>query len=181
MLGTSVQSQTTKKTSFPQFSISPVGGIGFPIGTFGDNFKSGAAFGADISYKVNKEVGFYAKFGYYFFPNKTTGVPDGKMMEYTAGPRYYFTAKNLKSSIFVEAGLGGYTFMQDAYDLTTSEIDTPIPKVSKTDFGINAGVGAVLNLGKTVDLIAKLKYHDILTSDGSTSFVAPLLGIDIRL
>ena len=71
--------------------------------------------------------------------------------------------------------------MQDAYDLTTSGIDTPIPKVSKTDFGINAGVGAVLNLGKTVDLIVKLKYHDILTSDGSTSFVAPLLGIDIRL
>jgi hypothetical protein len=182
MLGASAQSQTKKvKSPYPVYSISGLGGLAFPVGIFGDNFKSGGTFGIEVSDKVNKEVGFYVKFGYYFFPNKTTGIPDGKMIEYTAGPRYYFTSKNLKSSIFFEAGLGGYTFTQDAYTLNIAGVDTQIPEASNTDFGVNAGVGAVLNLGKDVDMIFKLKYHNIIQTDGSSSFVAPLLGIDIRL
>lgn len=183
MFSTTVQSQTTttKKSVYPVWSLSPVGGIGFPIGTFGDNYESGGTFGLDVSYRVNREVGFYTKFGYYFFPNKTTGIPDGKYIEYTAGPRYFFTSSNLKSAFFLEAGLGGYTFMQDAYTASVNGAEVAVPKVSSTDFGVNAGLGAVLNLGKSVDLIFKVKYHNILTTDGSSSFVAPLLGIDIKL
>ncbi|MBK7446583.1 MAG: outer membrane beta-barrel protein [Ignavibacteria bacterium] len=181
VMGVSAQSQTKMKSPYPVFSISPVGGVAFPIGTFGDNFKTGPSFGLDLSYRVNKEVGFYAKFGYNIFSNKVTDLPKANYMEYTAGPRYFFTAKNLKSSIFVEAGVGGYTLTQDAYTLTSSGVSTTIPEVSSTDFGINAGIGATLNLGKTVDLIIKLKYHNVLTEGGSTSFISPLVGIDIRL
>lgn len=181
MLSATAQSQTVKKPVYPIWSLSPVGGIAFPVGTFGDNFKSGGTFGLDVSYRVNREVGFYTKFGYYFLPNKTAGVPDGKYIEYTAGPRYYFTSTNLKSAFFLEAGLGGYTFMQDAYTASVNGADVAVPEVSSTDFGVNAGIGAVLNLGKSVDLIFKLKYHNVLTTDGSSSFVAPVLGIDFRL
>lgn len=181
MLDVSAQSQTKIKSSYPVFSISPVGGVAFPIGTFGDNFKTGPSFGLDLSYRVNKEVGFYAKGGYNIFSTKVTDVPDGKYLEYTVGPRYFFTAKNLKSSIFVEIGLGGYSFMQDAYTMTSSGISTTIPEVSDTKFGVNGGLGATLNLGKTVDLIVKFKYHNIFTEGGSTSYISPLLGIDIRL
>ncbi|MBK9226304.1 MAG: hypothetical protein IPL67_04405 [Ignavibacteria bacterium] len=49
-----------------------------------------------------------------------------------------------------------------------------------TNFGLNAGIGGVLNLGRDVDLLFKAKYHNILTPDGSTSFIEPLLGVDIR-
>ena len=181
MLNVSAQSQTKKKSPYPAFSISPVGGVSFPIGTFGDNFKTGPSFGLDLSYRVNKEVGFYAKGGYNIFPNKVTDVPDGKYLEYTAGPRYFFTAKNLKSAIFVEVGLGGYSFTQDAYTITSSGASTNVPKVSDTKFGVNGGIGATLNLGKTVDLIVKFKYHNIFTEGGSSSYVSPILGIDIRL
>lgn len=178
MLSVTVQSQTkTKKPAYPQWSISPVGGIAFPVGKFGESFKSGPTFGLDISYKANKEVGFYTKFGYYIFTTKTEGATDGKYIEYTAGPRYFFMAKNLKSAFFLEVGLGGYSFMQDAYTIDT----VTTAENSYTKFGINAGMGALLNLGKTVDLILKVKYHNILTSDGSQSFVVPVLGIDIRL
>lgn len=55
MLGTTVQSQTTKKPVYSYWSISPVGGVAFPIGTFGDNFKTGPTFGLDVSYKIKKK------------------------------------------------------------------------------------------------------------------------------
>lgn len=178
VMGVSAQSQTKIKSPYPVFSVSPVGGVSFPIGTFGDNFKTGPSFGLDLSYRVNKEVGFFGKFGYNIFSNKTSSdLPNNNIMEYTVGPRYFFTSKNLKSAMFVEAGVGGYTLTQDAFILGGREV----PKVSDTKFGINAGVGATLNLGRTVDLIVKVKYHNILTEGGSTSFLSPLVGIDIRL
>jgi hypothetical protein len=166
-----------KKRPYPQWSISPLGGIAFPVGKFGDSLKSGPTFGVDIRLKINKEVGFFTEFGYYIFTTKIDGATDGKYIEYTAGPRYYFTAKNLKSAFFLEVGLGGYSFMQDAYTLN----GVNVAEYSDTKFGINGGLGAILYLGKSVDLIMKLKYHDILTSNGSTSFVVPVIGIDIKL
>lgn len=175
-----VNSQTiykTKKTAYPQMSVSGLGGVTFPVGKFSEKYKPGPTFGMDLSYKVNKEVGFFGKFGYSIFPNKLAGgAPDGKYLEYTAGPRYYFTSKNLKSSLFVEAGLGGYSFMQPAYRVNEIEV----AEYQATNFGLNAGIGGVLNLGRDVDLLFKAKYHNILTPDGSTSFIEPVLGIDVR-
>lgn len=180
MLSTTVQSQTTtiKKSAYPKWSIAPIGGISLPVGTFGDNFKTGPSFGLDVSYQVNKEVGFYAEGAYNIFASKLGGsAADGKYLEYTVGPRYFFTAKNLKSAIFLEAGLGGYSFTQDAYTIDT----VTVGEYTDTKFGVNAGVGAILNLGRDVDFLFKVKYHTILTSDGSTSYISPVLGIDIHL
>jgi hypothetical protein len=171
------QSTYQKKSPYPQWSLSGLGGVAFPVGNFGENFKSGPTFGLDLSYKVNKEVGFYGKVGYSIFPDKTQGAaPDGKYIEYTVGPRYYFTAKNLKSSIFLEAGLGGYSFMQEAYTLN----GVTVPEYTTTNFGVNGGVGGILNLGRDIDLLFKAKYHNVLTTDGSSSFIEPVLGIDVR-
>ncbi|MBK8551970.1 MAG: outer membrane beta-barrel protein [Ignavibacteria bacterium] len=182
MLGASAQAQTVKKKSaYPIWSISPMGGIAFPVGKFGESFKSGPTFGLDVNYKANKEVGFFVELAYDIFTTKTEGATDGKYIEYTAGPRYYFTSKNLKSAFFLEAGLGGYSFRQNEYTVTVNGTPTNFPEFNSTKFGINVGLGALLNLGKTVDLKMKAKYHNILTSDGSTSFIAPVLGIDIRL
>lgn len=182
MFNVSAQTQTVKKKKiYPLWSLSPMGGIAFPVGTFGDNFKSGPTFGLDVNYKANKEVGFFVELAYYIFTTKTEGATDGKYIEYTAGPRYYFTSKNLKSAFFLEAGLGGYSLRQNEYTLTANGVSTYFPEFNSTKFGINVGLGALLNLGKSVDLKMKAKYHNILTSDGSTSFIAPVLGIDITL
>ncbi|MDQ3019356.1 MAG: porin family protein [Bacteroidota bacterium] len=180
MLSSTVHSQTRKKKpTYPQWSINPIGGVSLPIGTFGDEFKTGPSFGLDVSYKVNKEVGFYVEGAYNIFASKLGGAAaDGKYLEYTIGPRYYFTAKNLKSAIFLEAGLGGYSFTQDAYAVNDS---TTTGELTDSKFGFNAGLGAILNLGRDVDFIVKVKYHTILTPDGSKSYISPMLGIDIRL
>ena len=172
------QTRVVKKSPYPYFSASPVAGAIFPVGKFGESFNTGVGTGLELNYRVNKEVGFYGKFGYSFMPSKLgTTVPDGKYIEYTVGPRYYFTSKNLKSSLYLEAGVGGYTFTQDTYQLG---IDPPVEARSDTKFGMNAGIGGVLNLGRTVDLKFATKYHNILTANGSTSFISPVLGIDIR-
>ena len=172
-----VKTTVVKKSAYPQFSISPVGGVTFPVGTLGDSYKSGGNFGLDLNYKINKEVGFFGKFGYNFLRSQTAGLPDGKIMEYTAGPRYSFTSRNLKSAFFLEAGAGAYTIQQGAYMLNNIDY----PETSATNFGINAGLGAVLNLSKAVDILFKVKYHNIMSEGGSSSFMTPILGIDFRL
>jgi hypothetical protein len=174
-----VYSQPTykvKKSAYPQWSLSPIAGVSFPVGALGNSYKSGANLGLDLSYKVNKEVGFYGEFGYNFLRNNTEGIPDAKYLAYTVGPRYFFTSKNLKSSIFLEAGIGAYTFSQEAY--TVGELTSP--GSTDTKFGVNAGIGAILNLGRDVDLLFKTKYNTVLNTDGSSSFITPVLGVDVR-
>ncbi|MEP7147168.1 MAG: hypothetical protein ABI792_09190 [bacterium] len=168
-----------KKVAYPQFSLSPVAGIAFPIGDFGGFYKAGPSFGLDISYRVNREVGFYAKVGYSIFSNKEGSVPlvtlsDTKILEATVGPRYFFTSKNLKSALFLEAGGGIYSIKQQ---LTTAPA---VLEQSVTKFGVNAGIGGILNLSRPIDLIFKVKFHNILTEGGSTSFIVPQLGLDFR-
>lgn len=166
----------SKKSPYPQVTLSGIGGISFPVGNFGENFNSGPTFGLELSYKANREVGFYGDLGYSSYPSKTdNAAPDGKYIQYTAGPRYYFTSPNLKSSIFLEAGIGGYSFMQNAYESNGAEI----AEYSTTNFGINGGIGGNLNLGRDIDMIFKAKYHNILTSGGSQSFIEPVLGITV--
>ena len=78
-LSTAVQSQTVKKKPvYSYWSISPVAGVAFPVGKFGENFKTGPIFGLDVSYRINKEVGIYAEGGYYIFSSKIDGVSDSK-------------------------------------------------------------------------------------------------------
>lgn len=132
----------------------------------------------DIGYRINKEVGVYAKFGYYFFSSKTDGVPSGKYLEVTAGPRYFFTDPKLSSMIFGEAGGGIYNFRQDSF---TPVGGTIIDEISDTKPGVNAGLGANLALSKTVDILLKTKYHVIFTSGGSSSFISVVTGIDFKL
>lgn len=174
-LAYSQQKYSTSKSK--QWSLTPEGGVSFPVGSLSENYKAGGNFGLDLNYQANKEVGFYGKVGYYIMSSKTPGVTDGKYLEYTAGPRYTFRNKKLKSSIFLEAGLGAYTFQQNSYSYNGVDF----PENSTTDFGVNAGLGAVLNLGRDVDLLFKAKYHSIFINDGSSSFITPVLGIDVRL
>lgn len=170
------QTSYTKKKAYPNWSLSPLGGITFPVGELSNNFDPGVSTGLDVTYRVNREVGFYGKFGYNTLGSKTTGLPDGKYLEYTVGPKYYFTSPNLKSSVYLEAGVGAYTFMQNGYMLNNQTVD----EISETNFGYNAGIGAILNLGKNVDLKFETKYTSILKEGGSNSFIAPALGVDFR-
>jgi len=174
----------TTKLKQTYVTISPTAGLAFPIADFGGNFKSGYNVGLDIGYRVNKEVGFYGKFAYMGLGSKlevpagSPEVPDGKYLEFSAGPRYFMTDPKLSSTLFLEGGVGAYMFSQDAYTITGQP---PVPEASSTKLGVNAGIGANLALSNTIDILIKTKFHNVFADGGSRSFITALGGLEFKI
>jgi hypothetical protein len=176
--------QTRTVRRYGQFwTISPMGGFMLPLGTFADNYKASGRVGLDIAYTVNKETAIYANFGYNFLSNKDPNGPSSSYISYTVGPRYHFRNPKLSSSFFLEAGVGGYTFNSDAYTITDPSGAPPsqIAASSDTKLGVNAGLGADVNLGKSIDLLVKGKYHTIFREGGTSSFMSVDAGLAFKV
>jgi len=168
------------KEVFPQWSVAPFGGAIFPVATLSESFKPNGAFGLDVGAKINKEVGFYGKFGYYFMNSNRNGAPVGKYIEATVGPRYYFSSVNVKSQLFVDAGIGMYNFSQSSFVDPTSLTGATVAEISDTKAGVNAGVGASIFLGQDVNLMVRTKYNTVFTEGGTTSFITAATGIEFK-
>ena len=175
--------EVSKKSSYGYWEITPSGGLIFPVGDFSNNFEISANTGADITYRVNREVGIYGNITYNMLSSKTTDGPSASYLSYTVGPRYYFTNPKLKSTLFMEAGVGGYTFTQNAYQQTIEGITTNFPEQGDTRVGFNAGVGGDVFLNDNLSIMLKAKYHTILGSgdDNTTrSYIGTDAGLNIR-
>ena len=175
--------EISKKSSYGYWELTPSGGLIFPVGDFSNNFEISANTGADITYRVNREVGIYGNITYNMLSSKTTDGPSASYLSYTVGPRYYFTNPKLKSTLFMEAGVGGYTFTQDAYQQTVEGITTNFPEQGDTRVGFNAGVGGDVFLNDNLSIMLKAKYHTILGSgdDNTTrSYIGTDAGLNIR-
>jgi hypothetical protein len=180
---TNVSEAQTKKVQYPLFSISPLVGVQFPIGSLNDAYATSYNFGLDLALKVNKETSFYIKGGYYNMPRKTDVPvgPDASMIEITAGPRYTFASPQVKAQFFLEAGLGVYMF--NYKEFTTASIPgVLVPSSSKTEFGVNAGPGITIPLGGPAELMMKSKIHYLFQEGGgSKTFITAAVGVDFRL
>lgn len=165
----------TKEYGF--WSITPSGGLIFPVGDFSNNFEISANAGADISYRVNREVAIYGNITYNLLSSKITDGPSASYLAYTVGPRYFFTNPKLKSVLFLEAGVGGYTFTQDAYSQTVQGVTTQFPDQGDTRVGVNAGVGGDIYLGEHLGIMLRSKYHIILGS-GDDNTTRSYIGVD---
>jgi hypothetical protein len=175
-----VKEKSVKKI-YPHVSIAPLGGAIFPLSkSLRDGFKPGGLLGLDIGYRLNKEVALYGKFSYIFMSSKISGAPIGSYLEFTTGPRYYFTHPKLNSSLFFEAGVGAYNFTQKSYVNPGDTTGAVIPQISDFKPGINGGVGVSLALSSAVDIMAKAKYHNIFTPNGSQGFMTVNGGIEFR-
>jgi len=168
------------KEVFPQWSITPVGGAIFPVLNLSETFKPNGAFGLDVGAKINKEVGFYLRGGYYFMNSSTTGAPVGKFIEITAGPRYYFSSINVKSQLFVDAGVGPYIFSQASFVDPADPTQTVVPEINETKVGVNAGIGASVYLAKNLNLMVRTKYNTVFTSTNTKSFITASTGLEIK-
>jgi hypothetical protein len=178
---TNLSEAQTKKTTYPIFGISPVGGVQFPIGSLNDNYGVSWNAGVDLSLKVNKETAFYLNAAYFDMPLKAGIIgPGAGYIAITAGPRYYFGSPKLKAQFFLEAGIGAYIFSQKEYTIATTPA-TIIPSASKTVFGVNAGPGVTIPLGGTVDLIMKSKLHYAFQSGSAHTFISAIVGVEFRL
>ena len=175
--------EISKKNSYGYWELTPSGGLIFPVGSFSENFEISANTGADITYRVNREVGIYGNITYNMLSSKTTDGPSASYLSYTVGPRYYFTNPKLKSTLFMEAGVGGYTFTQNAYQQTVEGVTTNFPEQGDTRVGFNAGVGGDVFLNDNLSIMLKAKYHTILGSgdDNTTrSYIGTDAGLNIR-
>ncbi|KXK48748.1 MAG: hypothetical protein UZ05_CHB002001992 [Chlorobi bacterium OLB5] len=178
---TPVSNSKVKKQSFPQFNIAPSGGAVFPLTRdFRSDFKPGGIVGLDMGVKINKEVGIYSKFNYMFMSSKKSGAPIGQYMEFSAGPRYYFTHPKLKSQVYFEGGAGAYYFKQNSY-IDPIDATITVNQVSQTNAGINGGIGASLYLSDVVNILAKSKYHNVFTKTGSVGFMTLNAGIEFTI
>ncbi|MEO8512472.1 MAG: outer membrane beta-barrel protein [Ignavibacteria bacterium] len=176
-----VTKSTVKKQSYPEFTIAPSGGAIFPLSrAFRNDFKPGGMAGLDMGLKLNKEVAIYGKFSYMFMASKKTGAPIGQYMEFSAGPRYYFTHPKLKSQVYFEGGAGAYYFKQNSYVNPEDQTST-IDQVSKTNAGINGGIGASLYLTDALSILAKTKYHNVFTQTGSVGFMTINAGLEFKI
>jgi hypothetical protein len=167
------------KEAFPQWSVSPMGGVIFPVMSLSESFKPNGAFGLDVGAKVNKEVGFYLRSSYMFMNSNTSGAPVGKYIEITVGPRYYFSSINVKSQLFVDAGVGPYIFSQDSFQ-PADPTAAVVPEISETKLGINAGIGASVYLSKNMNLMVRTKYNTVFTSTTTKSFITAATGLEFK-
>lgn len=164
------------KSPYPVFTLSPVAGAIFPMSELGNNYQAGFNGGIDAGLRINKELSLYSKVGYYSLTSTTQGAPNSSYFELSAGPRYYFNSKNLKSNFFIETGVGAYIYSRDAFESGGTNYD----RISNTNVGLNVGPGVTLQLSKSVDVILKSKYHMIFNDQGTRSFVAALGGLEFK-
>ena len=170
-----------KKQTVPEVTIAPFGGIIMPLGVLADNFKPGGSVGLDVGYRVNKEMGFFGKFGYHFMNSKLTGAPVGNYIEFSAGPRYYFTKPELKSTLFVEGGFGGYSYNQDSFVNPDDTLGSVVNEINDLRTGLNAGLGANLAVSELIDIMVRGKYNVVFTPSGSNSFITIGAGLGFKI
>lgn len=171
----------SKTKSYGYWEITPSAGVIFPVGKFSENFDISGRTGLDLGYRINREVAIYGNVTYNLLSSKAESGPNASYLSYTVGPRYYFTNPKLKSTLFLEAGVGGYTFTQDEYSTTVEGITTNFPEEGETRFGVNAGVGGDVWVSDNVSLLLKAKYNLIMSGgDNARSFISTDAGVNIR-
>lgn len=177
---TPTKTYVVTKEAYPQWSVTPTGGIIFPIMDLSNSFKSNGIFGIEAGAKVNKEVGFYLRGNYMFMNSNASGAPVGKYVEITVGPRYYFSSINVKSQLFADAGIGPYIFNQASYVDPNDPTNTQIPAIQETKLGVNAGIGASLYLSPNINLMLRTKYNTVFTATTTKSFITASTGLEFK-
>ena len=153
-------------------------GLTAPVGTLGDNFKLSYNAGVEGVLKVDPVNHFYADISYNnlspSFPN-----PDNlsfSITEMSIGYRRVLSTFGVASSLFGDLGAGAYTVKASttsASGVTSSE--------SKTNFGINLGVGTSFPLGTSSDFLARLKFHNVFTDGKNSSYIVLGAGVNFDL
>lgn len=155
-----------------QFKLGVSGGLGLPMGDFGDGYKMGFGGGVAGKYMLNEKLAVGLNIGYYSFTAKDEfGGSDVKFsaMPITGLINYYFATEGFKP--YVGADLGFYSCKSKTNFMGVDFSATA------TKFGFAPTVGFAYGLSDKMDLDVNAKYHFISTEGSSTSF----LGINVGL
>lgn len=172
------EAQVYSKEKYPEFFLSPLVGVQFPVGNLNDVYSPSWNAGLDFAIRINRETAFYLKAGYIDMVVKSDAAgPRASFIEVTAGPRYIFSSDKLKAKFFLEAGGGLYVFHTREYTIG----NVIIPSDNSANVGVNAGPGAMIPLSNTLSIEGKSKFHYIFNSGSSQSFITASVGLVIKL
>lgn len=163
-----------KKKKF--FQVSALGGFVNPLFILNEKYYASPTLGIDFAYRINKETALFFEGNYIMLENKDTIAPSRTYFNLAIGSRFYFRAKGVRSSFFVEAAGGPYLYMQSSAVFDTVSFE------SKTigKMGLNFGMGGEMVLTNHLFIMIKAKYNYIIESNVTKSYVSGLMGLTIR-
>lgn len=164
--------------------IDARGGLGLPMGDYGDEFKSGLMIGVEASKMVTTNLAIGVD-GSYLKNNPTddnqtaldlafgSGTDaDAKFMRFGVHGKYMLGASGSKTMPYMVAGAGMYN---NKFQITPP--GGPEVSDSNTDFGIRGGMGLNMMLSEKMGLGFQADYNDVFTSGTSSQFIGLSAGL----
>jgi outer membrane protein W len=156
--------------------IDARGGVGLPMGDFGNSFKSGMLIGVEASKMMSTNLAIGVD-GNYMKNNGDEAIfgtgtdVSAKFMHYGVHGKYMLGSAGSKMMPYMVAGAGLYN----------SKLDNAGPSTSSTDFGLRAGLGMNLMMGPKWGLGFQADYNDVMTEGSSSQFVGISGGLHFML
>jgi len=165
--------------------IDARGGLGLPMGNFGDEFKSGLLLGVEASKMMSPQFAIGVDGNYVkndvtddnqaaldsFFGSGTEA--DAKLMHYGAHVKYMLSTNS--ESKFTPYLVGGAGLYNVKAEITPP--GGPTADDSETKFGVRGGVGANIMMGQRWGIGLQGDFNDIMTSGDSSQYIGISAGL----
>jgi hypothetical protein len=180
------------ETLVPHVGFNIGGGLSIPFSDAGDHFQTGGAFQLGGTYYIMSRLGIQAEYLYSGYSIKSNlldvnGVNGTHVMEYGDLNAIYRFPLPRPFGIYVLGGPGIYYRRVQVTEVTGTtvapycdpwlfycyaapvEVSQVLGSRSRTDFGLNAGLGLTVRLmGGPVSLYAEARYHYIFSGSIDT-------------
>lgn len=182
------------KNANSQISVGLTGGVGLPMGEFGDKAKGAAetGFGGGIQgrYAINDNIHAGIGLGYYMFKGpefdlSALGGPkftsSYSIMPITLSGEYYFMTDGFKPFATIDLGMYGWGSKVESSAYTVSGVNFPATTTEKkeTKFGFGIGAGAAYGLSDNLDIMGSLKYNSFSATSGTSTISISWIGINV--
>jgi len=169
--------------------IDARGGVGLPMGDFGDEFKSGLLIGVEASKMISPQFALGAEGSYVknnpsddnqaaldaFFGGPTDA--EAKLMHYGVHAKYILSSKEgSKVEPYLIGGGGLYNVK-----VQVTPPGGPDVSDSSTKFGLRGGIGANFMVGPRWGIGIQGDYNDIFTSGSSSQYIGISGGLHFLL
>ncbi len=160
------------------------GGLGMPMGDFGDNFKSGLMIGVEATKMMSTNLGIGLEGGYLkngasddFITSLGTGMDaDAKIMSYGVHGKYMLGSPGSKTMPYLVAGMGMYNSK-----IKVTPANPSFPEESSTDFGLRGGMGLNMMMGPKMGLGFQADLNSVMTEGDSSNFIGLSAGLHWNL
>ncbi|MFY0567234.1 outer membrane beta-barrel protein [Archangium lansingense] len=190
---TFVSTGEERESLVPRVGFNIGGGVSFPISDAGGRFQTGGAFQFGVTYNITKHLGVQGEYLYSGYDVQddvlsSAGVDGDHIMQYwdlnavfnvlparpfgiyvLGGPGVYY--RRVEITEFAGVGVVPYCdpWLYICYT-TAVPVEEVLGSRSRTDFGLNVGVGVSLRLfGGPLRIYAEGRYHYIFSGNIDTA------------